>query len=327
MKGIDINRLRHVISGFKDAKVLVVGDLILDRFIWGTVKRISPEAPVPVVKISSESTMMGGASNVANNIRALGATALITGIVGDDIAGSEFLQLLKQHGMNSDGIILNKKRPTIVKTRIIAQHQQVVRTDKEFVDNIKSAEAKKILTYIKSNVREISAIVISDYGKGIVTRYLVKQIINLNKEFNYPIIVDPIPEHFAYYKNATMITPNNHEAGESLRTEIKDEQSLARIGKNLLKLSQANSILITCGEEGMSLFERDGKIINISTVAKEVFDVTGAGDTVVGALALCLGNKASMCEAAHIANHAAGIVVGKIGTATVSIDELEKSLE
>ncbi|MDO9464206.1 MAG: D-glycero-beta-D-manno-heptose-7-phosphate kinase [bacterium] len=327
MKGIDINQLRHVIAGFKSTKVLVVGDLMLDRFVWGTVERISPEAPVPVVKISSESIMMGGASNVANNICALGAEALITGIIGDDIAGEEFLQLVKKQGMNEDGIILSKKRPTIVKTRIIAQHQQVVRTDKEFVSQIKSTEAKRILAYIKSNMREISAIVISDYGKGIVTRYLVKQIIKLNREFNYPIIVDPIPRHLTYYKNVTMITPNNHEAGESLKTEIKDEQSLVRVGKSLLKLLQANSILITRGEKGMSLFERDGKVANIPTVAKEVFDVTGAGDTVVGVLALCLGNKASMYESAYIANHAAGIVVGKLGTATVSIDELRKSME
>jgi len=327
MKGIDINQLRHVIAGFKSTKVLVVGDLMLDRFVWGTVERISPEAPVPVVKISSESAMMGGASNVANNICALGAEALITGIIGDDIAGEEFLQLVKKQGMNEDGIILSKKRPTIVKTRIIAQHQQVVRTDKEFVSQINSREAKKILAYIKSNMRKISAIVISDYGKGIVTRYLVKQIIKLNKEFNYPIIVDPMPRHFMYYKNTTIVTPNNHEAGESLKTEIKDEQSLVRVGKSLLKLLQANSILITRGEKGMSLFERDGKIANIPTVAKEVFDVTGAGDTVVGTLALCLGNKASMYESAYIANHAAGIVVGKLGTATASIDELRKSLE
>ncbi|MFH1903929.1 MAG: D-glycero-beta-D-manno-heptose-7-phosphate kinase [bacterium] len=327
MKGIDINQLRHVIAGFKSTKVLVVGDLMLDKFVWGNVERISPEAPVPVVKISSESAMMGGASNVANNICALGAEALITGIIGDDIAGEEFLQLVKKQGMNEDGIILSKKRPTIVKTRIIAQHQQVVRTDKEFVSQINAAEAKRILAYIKSNMRSISAIVISDYGKGIVTRYLVKQIIKLNREFNYPIIVDPVPRHFTYYKNTTMITPNNHEAGESLKTEIKDEQSLVRVGKNLLKLLQANAILITRGEKGMFLFERDGKIANIPTVAKEVFDVTGAGDTVVGALALCLGNKASMYESAYIANHAAGIVVGKLGTATVSIDELRKSLE
>ncbi len=327
MKGVDINQLRRVIAGFKSTKVLVVGDLMLDRFVWGNVERISPEAPVPVVKISSESTMMGGASNVANNIRALGAEALITGIIGDDIAGEEFLQMVKKQGINEDGIILSKKRTTIVKTRIIAQHQQVVRTDKEFVSQINSGEAKKILAYIKSNMRKISAIVISDYGKGIVTRYLVKQIIKLNMEFNYPIIVDPIPSHFTYYKNVTMITPNNHEAGESIKTEIKDEQSLARVGKNLLKLLQVNSILITRGEKGISLFERDGKVVNIPTVAKEVFDVTGAGDTVVGALALCLGNKASMYESAYIANHAAGIVVGKLGTATVSMDELEKSLE
>ena len=327
MKGIDTNRFRHLIAGFKSTKVLVVGDLMLDRFVWGAVERISPEAPVPVVKITSESAMMGGASNVASNICALGAEALITGIIGDDIAGEEFLQLVRKQGMREDGIILSKKRPTIVKTRIIAQHQQVVRTDKEFVSQINSREAKKILAYIKSNMRKISAIVISDYGKGIVTRYLVKQIIKLNGEFNYPIIVDPMPMHFTYYKNTTMITPNNHEAGESLKTEIKDEQSLVRVGKNLLKLLQANSILITRGEKGMSLFERDGKVTNIPTVAKEVFDVTGAGDTVVGALALCLGNKASMYESAYIANHAAGIVVGKLGTATVSMDELRKSVE
>ena len=326
MRVMDINRLRHVISGFKNIKVLVVGDLMLDRFVWGSVDRISPEAPVPVVRISSESAMMGGASNVANNIRALGAEALITGIIGDDIAGREFLQLMKKQGMNADGIILNKKRPTIVKTRIIAQHQQVVRTDKEFVSRINSREAKKILAYIKSNMRKISAIVISDYGKGIVTRYLMKQIIKLNKEFNYPIIVDPVPGHFTYYKNITMITPNNREAGDGLKTEIKDEQSLVRVGKSLLKLLQTSSILITRGEKGMSLFERDGKITNIPTVAKEVFDVTGAGDTVVGALALSLGNKATIYESSYIANHVAGIVVGKLGTATVSIDELKKNL-
>jgi len=326
MRVMDINKLRHVISRFKNTKVLVVGDLMLDRFVWGSVDRISPEAPVPVVRISSESAMMGGASNVANNICALGAEALITGIIGDDIAGREFLQLMKKQDMNADGIILNKKRPTIVKTRIIAQHQQVVRTDKEFVSRINSREAKKILAYIKSNMRKISAIVISDYGKGIVTRYLMKQIVKLNKEFNCPIIVDPVSEHFTYYKNITMITPNNREAGDGLKTEIKDEQSLVRVGKSLLKLLQTSSILITRGEKGMSLFERDGKITNIPTVAKEVFDVTGAGDTVVGALALSLGNKATIYESSYIANHAAGIVVGKLGTATVSIDELEKNL-
>ncbi|MBI3252961.1 MAG: D-glycero-beta-D-manno-heptose-7-phosphate kinase [Candidatus Omnitrophica bacterium] len=327
MKFLNFARLKSVVSRFSQAKVLVVGDLILDEFIWGKVSRISPEAPVPVVWVDSENFMPGGASNVANNIRSLGGEVFLAGVVGDDTRGQALRDLLKQKGVNCDGVFVDKKRPTTQKTRVIAHHQQVVRIDREELEPVSDEALDHILGFIRGKMKEIDALIIEDYGKGVVVPRLVREIVRLAKAHKKVITVDPKETHFSYYKGVTTITPNHHEAASAVGFAIQDDFTLEKAGKKLLDKLKAETVLITLGENGMCLFRQGKAPEKIPTVAQEVFDVSGAGDTVIGAYTLARASKASPPEAAHISNCAAGIVVGKVGVAVTTQEELLKRIK
>ncbi|MBI1912990.1 MAG: D-glycero-beta-D-manno-heptose-7-phosphate kinase [Deltaproteobacteria bacterium] len=318
---LNLKRAYSIINHFSRAKVLVIGDLIMDHFIWGKVKRISPEAPVPVVEVTSESIMLGGSANVVNNIHSLGGKSLVTGVIGKDDDGKRLIKILKEKGIPTEGIIADNKRPTTIKTRIVAHSQQVVRFDREKRDKVEAESAAKVISYIKKAVKSADLVVISDYAKGLITENLMAETNEFCKKLKKPVAVDPKVEHFDYYKGVSIVTPNNLEASQASGVDIVDNASLHRAGEVLFNKLGCEALLITRGENGMSLFE-PGFETHIPTVAKEVFDVSGAGDTVIGTLALSLASGATFKEAAVLANFAAGVVVGKVGTATLTPAEL-----
>lgn len=322
---LGLKRANTLMERFSGARVLVIGDLIMDHFIWGNVRRISPEAPVPVVEVTSESTMLGGSANVVNNVTDLGGSAMVTGVVGRDADGTKLVRALRDKGVGTVGIITDPKRPTTIKTRVIAHSQQVVRFDRENRERIDDASFARVLAYIKKAVAGADAVVISDYAKGLISAPLVEEVSSLCARAGVPLAVDPKVEHFGFYRGVSIVTPNNLEASIASGMEIGDAASLKRAGRALLKMLGSGAILITRGEQGMSLFE-DSTETHIPTVAQEVYDVSGAGDTVIGVLALALAAGADFKEAAVLANFAAGVVVGKIGTATCSPEELRGAL-
>jgi len=322
MKRQNFTRLKKIISEFKNARVLVIGDLILDEFLWGDVSRISPEAPVPVVWVRKESFMPGGASNVANNLRSLGANVHSVGVIGDDDRGSILKTELEASGINTDGILIDSSRPTTLKTRVVAGHQQVVRIDKENTEPLDGKLVSRMAEYVRSVIDKIDAIIIEDYGKGVITPGLLEKIVTLAKRKKKIISVDPKEEHFRFYRGISVITPNNHEAAKAVGFPIKDDASLKRAGAALLSKIGCRIALITLGENGMAVFEKNKPMVHIPTVAQEVFDVSGAGDTVIASYTLSLASGGDSIESAYISNFAAGIVVGKIGIAVVTPEEL-----
>lgn len=318
-----------IINSFKDKRILVIGDLILDRYIYGKVSRISPEAPVPVVEVTNEAFLLGGATNVANNIASLGGKVSIAGIAGNDTAGKILRRLLEEKNINIEGL-LQTNRHTTVKTRVIAHNQQVVRFDKEERKRIEGKSLNHLLNYLKDAVSKHDAVIVSDYKKGVISSSLIKNLLKYAKPKKTFIAVDPKVGHFHFYKNVSLVTPNLLEASQGSGVEIKDEKTLIKAGKVLIKRLSCKSVLITRGEEGMSLFNRTSNgvdIIHIPTVAKKVYDVTGAGDTVIAVFTLAHASGATLEESAIIANHAAGIVVGEVGTATVTPERILESLK
>ncbi len=314
-------RATGLVDSFRKASVLVVGDVIMDHFIWGKVERISPEAPVPVVEVTRETVLLGGSANVVNNITALGGRCYLTGIVGRDRDGTLLLKMLRERGVELGGIVVDSRRPTTIKTRIIAHSQQVVRFDREKKSPISQRKIARILDYVEKTLKKVDVVVVSDYSKGLVTEELMEGLKELARQRQKPIVVDPKVEHFHYYHGVELVTPNNLEASRASGVEIRDEETLHRAGRILLDSLGSEAVLITRGEQGMSLFEKD-RDTHIPTVAREVYDVSGAGDTVVGVMALALSAGADYREAAVLANMAAGIVVGKVGTAVVHPEEL-----
>jgi rfaE bifunctional protein kinase chain/domain len=320
---------RKIVEKFGKRRILVIGDLILDHYIWGNVRRISPEAPVPVVEVTRESFMLGGAANVAHNIVAMGGKASVIGISGGDVAGKTLIDMLAQEGVDCNGIFV-ENRPTTVKTRVIAHNQQVVRFDREDSKYVGGAILRGVKAYIKSVSGRHDAIIVSDYRKGMVSRDLVRGILGNSKSgkggtgAGMFVAVDPKIGHFDLYKGVSLITPNMMEASSGSRTEIGDEKTLLLAGGTLLRKLGCDAVLITRGEQGMSLFERGG-VTHIPTVARKVYDVTGAGDTVISAFTLAHACGATMKEAAVIANHAAGVVVGEVGTAVASPEQIIES--
>lgn len=321
-----LRALQQHIERFPQAGVLVVGDLILDHYIWGKVSRISPEAPVPVVHVHSESRQLGGAANVYNNILSLGGRADICGVVGADEGGRSLLTELGVRRQGRGGVVIDPDRPTTRKTRVIAHNQQVVRFDVERRAEIKPPIQRRIIRYVESRLREISCLVVSDYAKGVVTEPLMAELTRLAALRRIPIVVDPKVEHFSYYKGVTVVTPNHLEAAQAAGVNPDDDRSLNEAGEIIRQRLGCQSVLITRGEKGMGLFESDGTSWHIPTMARQVYDVTGAGDTVVGTLALALATGASLRDGAVLANHAAGIVVGLVGTATVTGQQLSEAL-
>ena len=325
MKRIMSNRRAFaIIENFPRSRVLVVGDIMADHFIWGKVSRISPEAPVPVVEVMKDNFMPGGCANVQNNIFAMGGRVHLAGVVGSDETGRRLLTEFRSRGMDTEGIVVETGRPTTLKTRIVAHGQQVVRFDREERKPVQAKSIRKILSYIESLRDDLGALVISDYSKGVVTRPLLDGIRKVIAGRPIFTCVDPKQRDFSVYQGFDIITPNHYEAGHAAGEEMQSGQDHIRVGMKLLQQYDFRALLMTRGEEGMSLFEKDGRIRHtvFPTQAREVFDVTGAGDTVIGVLALSLAAGASFREAAYLANHAAGIVVGKAGTATVTREEL-----
>jgi rfaE bifunctional protein kinase chain/domain len=319
---------RALIERFARLKTLVVGDLMLDHYIWGNVTRISPEAPVPVVQVSRETEMPGGAGNVAVNMAALGAEVHVVGLLGEDLAADRLLSLFQRGPIRTESAVRTPELPTIVKTRIIAQHQQVVRVDREIRGDFSPYLRDQIWSNVEKLLPQMQAVVLSDYAKGVVTPYLIHRLIPLALRLRIPVTVDPKVENFHLYKQVTCITPNTQEAMESAGVRsLRDEKGVEKLGLELLKKTDAQSILITRGEQGMSLFEKKRPVYHIPTRAREVFDVTGAGDTVVSTLALALAAGAPLRTAAELANYAAGVVVAKLGTASVSSEELLKAVQ
>lgn len=316
-----------LINKFSRTGILVVGDLMVDRSIWGNVNRISPEAPVPIVEVTREEPLLaGGAANVANNILSLGGMPYIIGVVGDDDRGRVLIDMLENKGINTDGIITVTDRPTTVKTRIYAHDQQVVRLDREVKTDIDSRTVSRVIDHIKSRLKDIKAIIISDYCKGMISKKLVNKIIEIAGEKIF-VSIDPKMGHFDYYNGANLVTPNIQEASFGSGVNISDIKTLIEAGDKLLKKHKFKSVLITRGGDGMSLFEKNGKVTHIPAYAKEVYDVTGAGDTVIAAFTLCRASGATMKKSAEFANHAACIVVGVRGTAVVSPKEIRDSLK
>jgi rfaE bifunctional protein kinase chain/domain len=320
---IDINKL---LRKFRETTVLVVGDIVMDEFIWGKVSRISPEAPVPVVAVTHDTLLLGGAANVVNNVRSLGGKVLLIGVVGDDRMGEKIKELLAEKKIVLEGIIVEPGRPTSVKTRIIAHNQQVVRFDRESLQPISQQSHKQLLDFIDAYWKQVDGVIISDYGKGVVTQDLMSSIIVKKRADGKLVAVDPKIDNFELYKEVTVLTPNSEEAEAAAGKRIKDEDSLLELGELLLNRFASQAILITRGEEGMILFERQGRITKVPTMAKEVYDVTGAGDTVIGTLTLTLATGSDFPQAAVLANYAAGIVVGKVGTAVVTPEELRRAV-
>jgi len=324
---IKIDRINKITSNIGKANILILGDIMLDEYLHGSVSRISPEAPVPVVEINQEQLRLGGSANVANNIAALGNKPCLLGVIGEDDAAVKFTQLLKQKGISTESLVNDKNRRTTIKTRVIAGSQQVVRADREDTFEIDGETEKRIFDRFVSLVDTIGGVIISDYGKGLITASLLDKIIPLCREKNVFVGVDPKETHFFNYKNVSVVTPNHHEAGFVAGLRIRNDNDLQQVGKKLLEELQADSILITRGEKGMALFSKGGEIDYFPTVAKKVFDVTGAGDTVIAAFVSAVAAGADLKEATIISNCAAGVVVGEIGTATVTLPELTQQLK
>ncbi len=313
------------ISKFEGRKIAIIGDLILDEFIWGSVRRISPEAPVPVVEVDRESTRLGGAANVAVNLVSLGATPMLVGILGNDSASSSFCENLESHKITRDGLVFDPSRLTTVKSRIIAHQQQVCRTDREDRSPIPKAVRAEVLERASRAIAKADAVILSDYSKGILAEGTAQLLIERARSNESFLAVDPKLRDFAAYRGATVITPNKKETETASGITLESPSDLRRAARKLLEASESKALLVTLGKAGMALFEGD-QVFEIETVAREVYDVTGAGDTVIAVFTLAAAAGAPLYEAALLANHAAGVVVGKIGTAAVYPEDLRRSL-
>lgn len=335
--------LESLISKFPQANILVVGDLILDEYIWGSVERISPEAPVPVVWAKKRSFVPGGAANVAYNIRSFEAMVDLVGVVGKDKNAEILFSELKKKNLSLDGIVIDKSRQTTVKTRIIASHQQVVRVDWEQTHPLQQRINKKLLEKVEKKIRRVDAVIIEDYGKGVINKEIIKEIFVLARRYRKIISVDPKEEHFSFYRRANCITPNRKELENAVRNlrisdstnrfkactdRLVSDKDIDAAAWQVMKFLHLDSLLVTLGEEGMRLFEK-GKTepTHIPAVAQEVYDVSGAGDTVIATFTLGLACGAERIIAAKVANFAAGIVVGKFGTAVTNRQELLKRIK
>ncbi len=319
MQNSDTRKLLDIIKAFPERKILVLGDLMLDRYLWGQVDRISPEAPVPVVEVQKESMNLGGAGNVCFNLVRLGASAILVGVVGQDEAG----QWIRDNAPEARGIIQDETRSTTIKTRIIAGHQQVVRVDQEKKEPVSPEIQEKIHTFLEQE--DYEGIVISDYNKGLIGQALMARILAFAQQTKRPVFVDPKDANFTFYTPVDLITPNHHEAENIVHLPCHNDQEVERAGQTILSLISTRYLILKRGEQGMSVFDTQGTVHHIPTIAKEVYDVTGAGDTVIAVASLALLAGATIQEAALLANAAAGIVVGKLGTATVTAEELEKA--
>lgn len=316
-----------LIARFSQVKILVFGDVMLDRYWWGSVSRISPEAPVPVVRLEKTSLVPGGAANVAVNVASLGAEAYLIGVVGDDAEGRYLSEILEKSNISSDRLITFKDRPTTAKTRIVAHNQHVVRIDHEKTNFLSPAEEEKLWLTVEPEIKKVDLILISDYAKGLLGRNLLTRLITTAKENNKQILVDPKGKDYSKYSGATLLTPNRREAREACNFEEHEAvDDLTLAGKTLISELNLEALLITQGENGMTLFQSEEKPVHFQTKARTVYDVTGAGDTVIATLAVALAAGASLLQAAELSNITAGLVVEEVGTTAVSQEKLLKAL-
>jgi D-beta-D-heptose 7-phosphate kinase/D-beta-D-heptose 1-phosphate adenosyltransferase len=319
-------RARTLVAGLAGRRVLIVGDVMLDEFVWGRVSRISPEAPVPVVEVTGRSDHVGGAGNVASNVRSLGGEAVLVGVVGRDAAGARVREALAAAGVVDRLVDAGPSRRTTLKTRIVAHGQQVVRADQEDVSELPRALETQLLREARRELASVAAVVVSDYQKGVVSASLLRRLLPLARRRRVPVLVDPKPRHFGFYRGASVVTPNQLEAEQVTGLRLSVPAELAAAGRRMLSRLACRAVLVTRGEHGMSLFERGRAPAHVAAAAREVFDVTGAGDSVIAVLALALAAGATLPEAATLANAAAGVVVGKLGTAQATPAELLAAL-
>lgn len=317
--------LRHLLAGFAGKRIAVVGDVMIDRYYWGHVGRISPEAPVPVVEVDSEQVRFGGAANVANNIRCLGGTPLLIGLIGDDHAGKGFAEMLRDQNMDTEGLVVDAERPTTIKTRVIAASQHVVRVDNESKADCPERLRHRIVDAVKYRIQQIDAILIEDYNKGVLTKDVIDELLAVARKYSKIVTVDPKFNHFLEYKGVTLFKPNRREAEQVLGGRLRTDSDVEAAGKKLLELLGVGSVLLTRGEQGMSLCEADGEVTHIHTIAGNVQDVSGAGDTVISTLTLALASGVDVRMACRLANCGAGVVVGEVGIVPVSPEQLLKA--
>jgi rfaE bifunctional protein kinase chain/domain len=322
-------RLAEILNTFRKIHLLVVGDLMLDRFVWGEVERLSPEAPVPVLRVCSESSRLGGAANVVHNVRSLGAQVTACGVVGADGPGKTLTDDLRRIGASTSGVFADREVHSIQKTRIIARpsHQQIVRLDRENHSPIRDATLKKICRFIVTKASRFDGILVSDYGKGVIHPDLLNCLATLAANQNVRLVIDPKRENYQRYQYPSLITPNKDEASAASGITIRDDQTLTAAGQRLLQMWRAKAVLITRGPEGMSLFRPRQAAQHFPTQPREIFDVTGAGDTVVAVCALALAAGARYEEAAVLANHAAGLVGDEVGTVAVPLARLKRVIK
>lgn len=323
---ISTHRLDELKSNFTGKKIAVIGDMMLDCYFWGDVKRISPEAPVPVVEVGDEFYRFGGAANVALNILKLGGIPFPIGVIGYDNDGTIFTSLVNENKIQSDGIFIDESRPTTSKTRVIAHNQHVVRIDKESKAYINEEMRKKIFSYLESHIKKIDGIILQDYNKGVLTAELIEKIISLANKNDVLITVDPKFHNFFAYKNITVFKPNRKEAEDVLGMKIKTASDISSAGKTLIEKLKAQNVLLTLGEEGIAIFEPHQTEKRMPTKAIRVADVSGAGDTVISTLTMALAANANILEACYLANFAAGIVCGEVGIVPIEIERLFKEI-
>lgn len=321
---ISKKKVKQIFEQAQKTAVLVVGDLMVDEFLYGKVDRISPEAPVPVLEFDSHIFMPGGAANAASNIKSLGGRVAFLGCKGEDLAGERLTKELEKKGIPTDGLITVEGRPTTLKTRVVAHTQQVVRIDREIRMPVDTDVEDKMIAYIKSTLPEVESVLISDYTKGTVTPRVVKQLVGLAKKAGKPVVADTKSSHIEDFQDITVLTPNVKEVEKLTGLTIEDECPLAEGARRLISKLRCEAILVTRAEEGMSLYQKTGAVIHVPAITTEVHDVTGAGDTVAASVALTLASGASLREAAELANLAAAVVIRKVGTATASPEEVTR---
>jgi rfaE bifunctional protein kinase chain/domain len=322
---LDVRGIDSILERFRGKRIAVLGDLMLDRYYWGSVHRISPEAPVPVVEVDSESVRFGGAANVANNIQALGGIPLLIGLVGNDHPGQMMAGMMAERGMDTVGLVTDADRPTTIKTRVIASEQHVVRIDNETKAPCPEELQSRIVDGVRYHIRELDAILIEDYNKGVVTRPVIEEVLAVARKYDKIVAVDPKFDNFLEFKGVTVFKPNRRETEEVLGGRLRTDEDVERAGRRLLDLLEAENVLLTRSAEGMSLFERGGGSFHLPTAAEHVVDVSGAGDTVISTLTIALAAGASIRDACLLADCAGGVVVGAVGIVPVTPDQLREA--
>lgn len=310
------SKLRSIFRKSRGSKIAVIGDVMLDKYVYGTISRISPEAPVPVVDIDKTEFKLGGAANVANNIKALDAEPVLIGVIGNDYDSKHYLDVMKTLGLSTAGIIKDSSRPTTAKTRVIAHSQHVLRVDSEIKDDVSLNTRKKILEFFTKNIKSFAAVILQDYNKGVLTKEMIRQIISVCRKHKKPVYVDPKFHNFFEFRDVTVFKPNRKETADILAMKIDGEESVKEAGRILIDRLNCEYLVLTRGEKGMMLFDKEKNktvILNIPTRARKVADVSGAGDTVISTIAVMLAGGANMIEAVMLANQAAGIVCEEVG--------------